>query len=238
LANDVVDPADPGVARPDDPRPAGEGRDLDAPVIKVVDRRWWATRESGAGTADRGLRKPTFVEQLERQLAEKDEQLRTTLSKFKEASQEFEEARVRARRDVTKEIERGKRAILVELLDVVDNLDRAIAAAKGAAGAETLLQGVEMVRDQFLTRLEGFGVARIVVIGERFDPALHEAATTVPTADPTHDDCVVGVIREGYRIGNEVLRPAVVAVGKAMAEPRSPSPGSAPGSFGPSGDTA
>ena len=188
------------------------------PPVKVVDRRWWAQGEGDAAGSEAVVRKPTYVEQLEQQLAEKDEQLRTTIARYREAAAEFDAARVRARRDVGKEVERGKRAILGELLDVVDNLDRAIDAARRNPDIEMMRQGVDMVRGQFLARLEGFGVTRLAALHERFDPLRHEAVTTVPTADPAQADLVLGVIREGYQIGDEVLRPAVVAVG-AAAEP-------------------
>jgi len=72
-----------------------------------------------------------------------------------------------------------------------------------------------MVRRQFLTKLEGLGVTRIESAGEAFDPAVHEAITTVPAQSDEQDGRVVGVVRHGYRIGEEVLRPASVAVAKS-----------------------
>ena len=71
-----------------------------------------------------------------------------------------------------------------------------------------------MVRRQFLSKLEGLGVKPIDSTDTRFDPLLHEAISTVPAASPDQDGMVVGVIRQGYRIGDEVLRPAAVAVAK------------------------
>jgi molecular chaperone GrpE len=189
----------------------------DEPEIKFVDRRRWAAGSAEAGAEDVPLRKPLYVEQLEQQLAEKDEQLREIIAKYKATAQEFDAARVRSRRDVAKEVERGTRVILAELLDVVDNLDRAIDAASRRPDIDALQQGVEMVREQFLARLEGFGVTRIPALGQTFDPACHEAVTTVPSTDADQQDRVVGVIREGYRIGGDVLRPAVVAVAQAPA---------------------
>ena len=82
-----------------------------------------------------------------------------------------------------------------------------------------VLQGVELVRRQFLAKLEGVGVRAIeIASGAAFDPALHEAVTVVPTADAAQDGRVVGVIRRGYRVGADVLRPASVAVGKVSDE--------------------
>ena len=186
----------------------------DAQDVKVVDRRWWARGETSEAGDEARTRKPTYVEDLERQLAEKDAALQSVIGKYKAASGEFDDAKARLRREIGKEIERGKRTILVELLDVVDNLDRAIESARHSTAGTTLLQGVELVRDQFLAKLEGLGVARMAALDQPFDPARHEAATTVPTREPDRDEHVVGVIRHGYTIGEDVLRPAVVAVAR------------------------
>jgi molecular chaperone GrpE len=180
--------------------------------IHVVDRRWWARGEPAAGEADAPFEKPSYVQELEARVAAKDEELRATLARYREASAEFEQARARLRRDVAKEVERGSRAVLADLLDVVDNLDRAIESGRVASPGSALLQGVEMVRAQFLAKLEGHGVRPLDAAGQRFDPSRHEAATTVPVRDAAQDGVVVGVIRQGYAIRDEVLRPAVVAV--------------------------
>ena len=187
--------------------------------VKVIDRRRWVNQDApggGAAAEARTSAKPTYVEELEQKLAEKDRQLQDAVARYRQASSEFEDARLRLRREIGKEIERGRRDILAELLDVVDNLDRALDAAKGSAAAapDALLQGVDMVRRQFLAKLEGFGVKRIESEGQPFDPALHEAVSAVPAASPDQDGTVVGVIRHGYRIGDEILRPASVAVAK------------------------
>ena len=193
---------------------APDGEDAKAtaepvPAVKVVDRRWWARGESGEGQAP--ATKPSYVEELEQRIAEKDRLLQGYVEQYKAATAEFEQARVRARREIGREIERGKRAILLDLLDVVDNLDRAIEAAGSGASEGGLLAGVRMVRDQFATRLDAHGVKEIAAVGEPFDPQFHEAVTMVPGQD---DDRIVGIVRRGYRIGDDVLRPAQVAVGK------------------------
>jgi molecular chaperone GrpE len=187
--------------------------------VKVVDRRWWANPEAGSpstANATASSLKPTYVEELEQRLAEKDRQVQEYIAKYRQAASEFEDARLRLRREIAKDLERGRREILADLLEVVDNLDRAIdAAKKPGASTDALLEGVEMVRRQFLAKLESFGVKRIDSEGQRFDPAIHEAVATVPAPSADHDDVVVGVVRHGYRIGDDVLRPAAVAVGKS-----------------------
>jgi molecular chaperone GrpE len=184
--------------------------------VKVVDRRWWVNQENEAPREDtRGSGKPTYVEELERQVAEKDKQIAEYLAKYRNAASEFEEARLRLRREIAKDIERSRRDILSDLLEVLDNLDRALDSARQGGSQDALLQGVEMVRRQFLSKLESFGVKRIESDQEPFDPTLHEAISSVPAQTPDQDGLVIGTVRTGYRIGDDVLRPAAVAVAKA-----------------------
>jgi len=184
--------------------------------VKVVDRRWWVNQDNEAPREDtRGSGKPTYVEELERQIAEKDKQVQEYLAKYRGAAAEFEEARLRLRREISKDIERSRRDILADLLEVVDNLDRALDAARQGGSVDSVVEGVEMVRRQFLQKLEGFGVKRIESDRQRFDPTLHEAISSVPARSPDQDGFVVGTVRTGYRIGDDVLRPAAVAVARA-----------------------
>jgi molecular chaperone GrpE len=185
--------------------------------VKVVDRRRW--RDDGAvnpEAAPPASLKPSYVEELEQKVAASDKAAQEYLTKYRQASQEFEDARARMRKELGKDAERSRREVLVSLLEVVDNLDRAIdAAEQSGASDEPLLQGVRMVRQQFLGKLEGFGVSAVDAGTGRFDPELHEAIAAVPTSSPSEDGTIVGVVRRGYRIGDEVLRPALVAVARA-----------------------
>jgi molecular chaperone GrpE len=186
---------------------------MDEVPVKVVDRRRWAHGEDAAASGDQSLLKPTYVEELEGKLAQKEKEAEEYLAKYRQASKEFEDARARMRKELAKDAERSRREVLVSLLEVVDNLERAIEASSGSN--DPLLQGVTMVRDQFLAKLDGFGITRIATDGASFDPRLHEAISTVPATDSSHDGRIVGVVRQGYRIGDDVLRPALVAVAKA-----------------------
>ena len=77
-----------------------------------------------------------------------------------------------------------------------------------------IVRGVELVRDLFVAKLIALGVQRIAAAGEPFDATRHDAVSMAP-ADPHEDGIVVAVIREGYAMGDEVLRPASVVVGKS-----------------------
>ena len=155
--------------------------------------------------------KPTYIEELEGRLAAKDFELQQVLAKYRGAADEFEQARARLRKEVSKDIERGRRSAIGSFLEVLDNLDRALAAAADR-DADPLVQGVSLVRQQFLTTLQGLGVSRVDPMGEIFDPTRHEAVTTVPAGPDVDPGRIVGVVKPGYVIGDEILRPAVVAV--------------------------
>ncbi len=187
----------------------------DYPPVRVVDRRWWARGETDESGEEVAVRKPTYVEDLERRLADQTAQLQSALTDRRRVADEFDAVRQRMRRDTAREVERSRRAIFSELLEVVDNLDRAVAAARDrTSSGESLLTGVELVRDQFLAKLAAFGVSRFASQGQPFDAGRHEAVSMVAVDDPALDETVVSVLTEGYTIGDELLRPARVVVGK------------------------
>ncbi|MEM6274033.1 MAG: nucleotide exchange factor GrpE [Myxococcota bacterium] len=185
----------------------------EAPRIIVNDRRHWARDDEDDG--DEAPRKPTYVAKLEAELEEKTRVVAEIRTQHKAARDEFENAKARLRREVDVEVKRGVKRILVSLLDVIDNLDRAVEASSDPdLDEESLRGGVRMVREQFLNSLEHVGVSREETVGRAFDPELHEAVSSVPVDDPELDGQVIGEVKGLYRFQDEVLRPAVVAVGK------------------------
>jgi len=110
-----------------------------------------------------------------------------------------------------REKERGllKGALVLPFLDVMDDLERALAEKGG--GEEDFRRGVEMIRRKFLAVLGAQGVEPFPSMDTPFDPERHEALQTVP--DPDREAGMVAAeIRRGYRMGDRVLRPAQVAV--------------------------
>jgi len=186
--------------------------------VKVVDRRWWARAVAEDAPAPAAedvpsvFEKPTYVQELEQQLAAKNEQLQEYVNAVHEVQRDFEAMRARVRKDAAREAEMNRRAVFADLLEVIDNLDRAIGAARDGGSADALVQGVELVRQQFLHKLAGYGISRLEPLGEPFDPELHEAVATVPVTEQFAEGIVAGIAAPGYLIGDDVLRPAVVAV--------------------------
>jgi molecular chaperone GrpE len=182
----------------------------------VVDRRSALDEaDGGQDEPEVGERKPTYVEQLEESLEEEKRTVAEIKAQYRAALDEFENAKARSSRDAALEIRKGRKGVLVEMLEVLDNLDRAIEAAgdEGARGA--LAEGIALVREQFLYKLEHLGARRMDSLGRKFDPSVHQAVSTVPVDDHARDGTVVGVVTEGYAFeDSDLLRPAVVAVGR------------------------
>lgn len=188
--------------------------------LKVTDRRWWVRAENDPIEAQEPKLKPTYIEELEARIAAKDSEIQELVAKYRGAADEFEGARARLRKEIQKDVERSRRALLGSFLEVIDNLDRALQAAEGRSD-DPFVQGVALVRQQFLATLEGLGVVRVDPSGQAFDPTRHEAVTTLPAADGVADGAIVGVVKPGYLIGDEVLRPAMVAVASTTTTGRS-----------------
>jgi molecular chaperone GrpE len=154
------------------------------------------------------------IEQLNNLLAQKDVQLQRANERAEQAHAEIEAAGNRLARASAIELEQRTRKLLESFLPVIDDLDRAIAAAKTHVDSADVAEGLELVRRSFLARLGQFGVTHAPALGEPFDPRRHDALAMVPVTDPAQDGRVIDVMREGYLIGEDTLRAAGVAVGK------------------------
>jgi molecular chaperone GrpE len=154
------------------------------------------------------------VEELTALVAKKDAELVRANERADQAHAEIEAASNRLASSSAKELEQRTRKLLESLLPVVDDIDRAIAAAKHHAEHADVVTGMELVRRSLLAQLGKFGVTHAPALGETFDPHRHDAVALVPVSDPAQDGRVIDVVREGYLIGDDTLRPAGVAVGK------------------------
>jgi len=100
----------------------------------------------------------------------------------------------------------------------LDNLDRALQSATQQPNFEALLEGIHLVRTQFLNILARHGLMPLERLGQPFDPHLDEAVTTVEVTDSRQHNLILQEWEKGYTVHDKVLRPAKVAVGKLLAE--------------------
>lgn len=129
---------------------------------------------------------------------------------------EFENYKKRARREIADAEIKGKEAILKDMLEVIDNLERATAAFSENADPKAVQQGVQLVLRIFQSKLERNDVRPLEAKGQPFDPRLHDAISQVPSADAA-PGTVLTELQRGYRLGDRLIRPATVVV--AVAPP-------------------
>jgi molecular chaperone GrpE len=103
--------------------------------------------------------------------------------------------------------------LIRELLDVSDNLGRAIESMKAADGAYGLVEGIEMILKQFCEILNRNGVSAIKAVGEQFDPYIHEAIMSITSDDYLNNE-IIEEFKRGYKLYDKVIRPSVVKVSK------------------------
>ena len=162
-------------------------------------------KEKEEGAAHPPAKEPD--EGAEERVAELERQLAVARADF----YNYRQRAMRERQDLRR---RAMEDLIVSLLPVLDNLDRALSVPEDGS-AKDILAGVKMVSRQFLSVLDEMGVSAIPAKGERFDPALHEAIGAVRVEDAEEDGAVVDEQLRGYRTKDRVLRPARVLVGKA-----------------------
>jgi molecular chaperone GrpE len=150
------------------------------------------------------------VEELKRQLDEKQDRLLRALA-------EVDNVKRRTQRERDEYVRYANESLIRELLPALDNFDRALDAARAAREAAKVVEGITLIQRELLRVLERVGVTRYSSLGERFDPNRHEAAgRTVSVEQPP--DTIVAELAPGYMLNGRMLRPAHVVVAAAPDE--------------------
>lgn len=127
---------------------------------------------------------------------------------------EFDNYRKRVERERQAADQAAASDLITELLPLIDNLERALAADPDADAAAAYRTGVELIHRQLLDVLAKRGVTPIDTAGQQFDPHVHEAVAHEESADHAAGE-IIGELRRGYVMGARLLRPAMVRVAKA-----------------------
>ena len=117
----------------------------------------------------------------------------------------------RMTQDRTEAYERGMISVIEELLPVLDNFERAMAALETERDVDSLHEGVKLIYNQLKSTLQHRGIEPIEALGKQFDPFWHEAAGQIPSEEAEEGE-VVHELQRGYKIGDRVVRPSRVAV--------------------------
>ena len=147
-------------------------------------------------------------DQIEALMREKS----TLLDQMLRRQAELENSRKRLEREKSEYYQRMRADILLELLPVLDNFDRALASLEISEGdAAALKHGVELIHKQLRGALTKLGLRPVEAVGQAFDPNIHEAVT-VEATDEHEENTVIEEIERGYKLGDRLLRPAKVKV--------------------------
>ena len=126
---------------------------------------------------------------------------------------DFDNFRKRSRKDFEEADKRAREDVLRDLLPVFDNLERAMTASENAQDVEAIRDGLKMVLKLFEDTAHRFGLERIPTMGNRFDPAVHDAIQQVETSEHPIGT-IVSELVPGYRLNGRLIRAAMVAVAK------------------------
>ncbi len=127
---------------------------------------------------------------------------------------ETDNYRKRLARDKEEAVQFANSRLISDILPFLDNLDRALAAAKNGGNTEKLVEGIEMAQSQFLTNLDkDWGLKVIDAVGKEFDPQMHEACM-VTVDSSLEQETVLEDFIKGYTLHDRVLRPSKVRIGK------------------------
>ena len=152
-------------------------------------------------------KKPSKTAQLEQKLAAKEEELAVLNDQYQRMLAEYANYKRRTEQEKLQIGAYTKADVLTALLTSVDNMEKAIAAPAG----EDYKTGVDLVLRQFMEALEKLGLETVGVEGEPFDPNVHNAVMR-EAADGIDEETVTAVFQKGYKLGDRVLRPAMVKV--------------------------
>src|SRR6476620_1126461 len=195
--------------------------------LRVTDRRRVylddeRTEHANTETEQPSL-KPTYVEELEARTKAAEKQVQEVQSRFDQLRQqlqrETDETRQRLNSSADERANTEKAKFIASLLPALDNLNRAIEAISGDASRDAILEGIRSIAMNFETALTNAGVEPIQSVGEDFNPELHEAVDTEETGGEM-DGRVLEEYSRGFRIGDRLLRPARVKVGRAVEQAR------------------
>ena len=167
--------------------------------------------------------KPKYVEELEARAQAAERQVQDVRARFEQLREqlqrESDETRQRLNRAADERAANDKARFIADFLPVLDNLQRAIDAVSDNAPREAVLEGIRSIATNVQNALANAGVEPVAAIGEPFDPELHEAVDTAD-ADPEMDGIVISEYSRGFRMGDRLLRPARVQVGRGSEQAR------------------
>jgi molecular chaperone GrpE len=158
------------------------------------------------------------VEELRATLTQKTDEVQSLQDKYLRLAADLDNYKKLAQRERAEAFKFANENILRDLLPIVDNLERAIKAARATNAGDGLMRGVELTLKQFTELLGKYGVQPLPTMGTQFDPARHQAVARVEVSDKPANQ-VIEEFQKGYMLHDRILRAAMVSVAMPPAIP-------------------
>ena len=170
--------------------------------------------KSGRASMEESSKKEEFeetVKKLEEKLASEEEKAKDYLNRLKYLQADFENYRKRVEKEVQEAVQRSNEQLVACLINIIDDLESAIAAGETTENKEALLEGIKMVHKNLEKLLESEGLEKLECVGKAFDPNMHEILAQIPTEEH-QNGTVLEEARKGFMFKGKVLRPSVVKI--------------------------
>lgn len=182
----------------------GEEKTQETPVTDPADGK--LTDETGDAQPETGASDAEDPEMFKNKIKDLEE-------RYVRLYSEFDNYKRRTTKERVELIQTAGKDIIVSLLPVLDDMERALKASENATDIQALRDGVSLVHKKFSGALEGLGLKPIVAIGEPLDVDLHEAITKVPAPSPELSGKVIDEVEKGYTLNGKVIRFTKAVVG-------------------------
>jgi molecular chaperone GrpE len=160
---------------------------------------------------------PSADSKLEAQLAAAKQEAAANYDRYTRAVADLENFRKRTLREKEELRQYAASGVMEDVIPILDNLSLGLAAAKQQTEVKGIVDGVNLVLEQFRTTLGRHGLKEVSPAGQRFDPNFHECISHQPSGDVAEEH-VMQVVRPGYTLNGRLLRPASVIVSSGPAQ--------------------
>jgi len=158
-------------------------------------------------------KKDAIIEELQKSLEEKEENIKILQDKLLYLQADFENFKKLKIKEKQEILMFGNEVLIRQLLPVLDNLERALEHVSKTEDFKSIEEGVEITLNEFLKVLEKSGVTRVDALGKKFDPNIHEALYQ-EERDDVEPDTIVSEFQKGYMLNGRLIRPSRVSVSK------------------------
>jgi molecular chaperone GrpE len=186
----------------------------------MTDEKQDAQEEAGTA-AEAAVEEPNDVEGLRARLEQEKERAGQAYASWQRAAADYQNLKRRVEEERSEVARLASASLVINLLPLLDDLERALRTVDTKLAGLTWIDGVWLIYRKFQAVLENAGVKEIPAEGQAFDPNVHEAISEAPGDEGK----IVSVVQKGYALGERVIRPAMVVVGRGGAGPKEPEPG-------------